>query len=619
MKKQKNKLNPIKALKQIIDLLPNQYRIMLSILFFGMMLKAIFETGTMLLIALFATAIAKPEELINSKSILFIEELLGFEFLSTAQGIIISFSILVGIIVILKNLYKSYLTFLVGRYSAKLEAFIGKTLISGFLTLPYEWHISQNSADLIYSIEMRKEAGRVFLNCIIKICSDYLLVSIMLVGLLLMQPIISMMVFLILGGSSFLIYTKLRRHIDNTASKCRRFEEKINKDCTKSIHGIKDVKIFAQEQTFINESEKNLTSFAWHFGKYKFFEQSPAAILESIGFIMLTGSVCLMLSVLKSSQMDIMATITLLAVAAWKCLPAMQRILQATSQIRYSLPFVNKVLEYLNMIQDHNTLTQTTNSKPATASFNHELILKNIYFKYAKLDINVLQNINITIKKGETIGIIGTSGAGKSTLVDILTGLLQPSKGQIKVDNTHLNSDNCKNWRKLIGYVSQSPYIYDGTIAENIAFGFKESNIDRNRVKKCCQMAYMDNFLCDLPKGIDTEIGERGIRLSGGQRQRVAIARALYKNPVLMIFDEATSSLDSNSEKEIKKTIYSLSQEKTLIIIAHRLTTVEDCDRIFWIEKGQIKKCGTATEILPLYKKILEKSEDKTDSTQKQI
>jgi ABC-type multidrug transport system fused ATPase/permease subunit len=214
-----------------------------------------------------------------------------------------------------------------------------------------------------------------------------------------------------------------------------------------------------------------------------------------------------------------------------------------------------------------------------------------------------LQNINFEISKGQTLGIIGTSGTGKSTLVDLLIGLLEPTQGEIRIDGQTLNHTRRSAWIEHIGYVPQSPYIYDGTLADNVAFGLTKAEIDLHRVRQCCQMAAMD-FVQDMPQGIETPIGERGVRLSGGQNQRVAIARALYHNPEVLIFDEATSSLDTASEKAIQKTIYSFKGKQTLIIIAHRLSTVENCDEVIWLEKGQIKIKGSPAGVLPYYRSV---------------
>jgi len=236
--------------------------------------------------------------------------------------------------------------------------------------------------------------------------------------------------------------------------------------------------------------------------------------------------------------------------------------------------------------------------------FENSIKFENVSFSYSGAEIQALSDLDFVIEKGKTIGIIGTSGAGKSTLVELITGLFTPSKGSILIDGKILDKNLIPDWLGLIGYVSQFPYIYDSTLAENVAFGSQGDEIDRDRVIECCNMASMQDFMDKLPNGIDSFIGERGVKLSGGQQQRVAIARALYDGPEIMIFDEATSSLDTSSEKAIQNTIYSFKGKQTLIIIAHRLSTVVDCDYLIWLENGIVKMIGEPDEVLADYQRI---------------
>ena len=296
----------------------------------------------------------------------------------------------------------------------------------------------------------------------------------------------------------------------------------------------------------------------------------------------------------------------MIAVAAWRIIPAFSLILSSLTRLRKSLPYVALELDYLDELErDENSPLEPRKNQKQGIPFERDLSVRGLSFRYDDRTQPVLQDLNFSIRKGETFGVIGTSGAGKSTLADLLIGLLTPTKGGIYIDGTPLQGDNLSPWLNRVGYVPQSPYIYDGSLAGNIAFGIPEEEIDRERVQHCCHMAAME-FLDELPLGLDTPIGERGIRLSGGQQQRVAIARALYRKPDLLIFDEATSSLDSKNEKAIQKTIYGLKGTRTLIIIAHRLSTVEDCDRILWLHQGSIAQINKPQHVLPAYKEIMD-------------
>jgi ABC-type bacteriocin/lantibiotic exporter with double-glycine peptidase domain len=243
---------------------------------------------------------------------------------------------------------------------------------------------------------------------------------------------------------------------------------------------------------------------------------------------------------------------------------------------------------------------------PKTVEFNSYIQFQNVSFRYKNQDNYALKGINFNLKKGQTLGIIGISGAGKSTLVDIFIGLLNTEQGKILVDGKELDNHKRKLWTQNIGYVPQAPYLIDGTISDNIAFGITKENIDHSLVLHSTQISSMDDFVLDLPQGLSTFIGERGARLSGGQRQRIAMARALYKTPDIIIFDEATSALDTKNESEIKKTINSFKNKKTMIIIAHSLESVDECDWIIWLDKGRIVKQGKAFEVISEYKTFLE-------------
>ena len=299
-----------------------------------------------------------------------------------------------------------------------------------------------------------------------------------------------------------------------------------------------------------------------------------------------------MLIFLDYSVARVSGTITLLAVTAWRVLPAMNRILSQLTSIRNVIPYVEKILNYYQSVEENESMNQES-VEPSTTNIEFKQVIhfQKISFAYKNSQKSALNLISLSIKKGDVIGIIGASGAGKSTFVDIITGLLVPLQGKFLIDNTELKTYSQRmKWMTKLGYVPQTPYIFDGTIAENIAFEMDKKNIDTNQVLKCCHMAAMDDFLDELPLGIDSYIGERGVRLSGGQRQRVSIARALYQQPELLIFDEATSALDNTNEKAIQNTIYSLRGKQTMIIVAHRLTTVESCDMIYEIDQGELRR-----------------------------
>jgi ABC-type bacteriocin/lantibiotic exporter with double-glycine peptidase domain len=276
--------------------------------------------------------------------------------------------------------------------------------------------------------------------------------------------------------------------------------------------------------------------------------------------------------------------------AAFRLIPSANRIIGSIQQIKVAEPIVELLYREFNEI---NNEIPTHNKNPNNLVFKNKINLKNISFSYNNSEEYEINNIDITINVGDFIGIIGKSGSGKSTIVDLILGLLTPQKGQIDIDGMLLNDENYPDFRKLIGYVPQVIYLTDSSLKSNIAFGLKDEDIDHVALQKAIVLSHLSELVESLPNGIETFVGERGVRLSGGQRQRIGIARALYNNPQILILDEATSALDNNTENEIMNAVNQLHGNKTIIIIAHRFTTIKNCDIVYKIESGKILKSGT--------------------------
>lgn len=599
--------NIIHIFREIMKRLPSRWRIRFWFLVVGMMITAGVETAALGTIALFASSVSDPNAILQSSYVKRLHGILNADFLVSTEGVMIFLSVLVVVLVVSKNLLRGIVDYGNSLYSSYVSSYLGDRMLSGFLYLPYEWHLSRNSADLVLGVMWRTYFGAL-LNATLMGLSEFMIICALLLTLFIVEPIVSLLVLMAVGGSAFIIFTRIRRSLDRTVIKVKDYRQSINRDVTKAIHGFKDVKIYGKEHFFKSNYYKKAFAEARMSALQNFKAELPRLILEIVGFIMLTSAVYIMYFAMESSVARVTGTITLLAVAAWRILPAVSRILANFTKVRTAFPYVQSELNYLyeiekHLFQGHSSLKK----KDVSFKFSESINFEDVSFAYAESDINVFKNMSFSIQKGKTVGVIGVSGAGKSTLVDLLIGLLTPSKGSIKVDGKILDDSLAPSWIRTIGYVPQMPYIFDGTIAENIAFGVKTEEIDRSHVLKCCAMAAMVDFMKDLPDGIDTPIGERGVKLSGGQRQRVAIARALYNVPEVLVFDEATSSLDTKSEKAIQNTIYSFKGKQTLVIIAHRLSTVENCDYIIWLEKGMIKAVDVPERILFGYRNSMKK------------
>ena len=591
----------VQTFLSILAYLPSRRRKQFWILLVCLVFAAVIETATLGSIAFFASVMADPDTALQSKYFVAIKTFFQLDYLSHTKGLIVTVSSFVMGLVLVKNVVLFSVHYWGTRFATSVDSFFGEKILEGFLRLPYEWHVYHNSADLVLAVGWRRYVGTQFINSILQGLSDSFVILFMLIILLAIEPAISIMCIVLLGGSSLLIFRKMRGILDKISRIFRDEDIALNRHVTMTLHGVKDVKIFGMECAFIHKYATDVNPLARHETSQRIFARIPVWILETIGFIALVSSIWIMVFVVDFTSTEIVGFMALIAVTAWRVLPGMGRILGMLTRLRVALPFVHKELGYLKEVEAAaDRLLPLRDKEIPEFHFKETFRLDKISFAYNNSKEVVLQDIDLVFEKGQTVGIIGASGAGKSTLVDIILGLLHPTNGRILIDERELVGELTIGWRSMMSCVSQSPFICDGTLAENVAFGLQEKEIDRDWVLECCRMSAMD-FLEDLPRGIDTFVGERGIRLSGGQRQRVSIARALYRRPEVIVFDEATSALDSRNEKAIQETIYDLRGKLTLVIVAHRLSTVKNCDLLVCIDKGKLVKIGTPDIVLPWY------------------
>lgn len=566
----------------VFKLCPDNLRRKFWWLFAGMLLLAFGETATVGLLAFYAASVSDPQASYQAFSTHGFIQLLP----ETITGLFSSPKALIGALsgiliaaVLVKNIYRGLILHQTARFGALVEAHFGGELLTSFLYRNYQWHLKQNSANLTQLVGWRAFLGRSFFSQYLNILCEICMLVVLLAALLAIQPLISLLFIVIQGSAGYIVYRVLKKELNKTSHECQQYDIEINRNSHMAIHGVKDVQITGTAMYFIQKFETVATQYAHRVGWQRFWQETPLLALESIGFILIAGSIVFMLFVLGYSPLETTGTTALLAVTAWRTLPAFNRIISAFAQIQSSLPYVNSVLEAL---PDKKYRRTDLDSTQKLQTFDNKIEFKNLCFSYEPQQ-PVLTNFNLTVTKGQSIGVMGPSGCGKSTLVDLITGLLEPQQGEIVIDGQLLTKENIPYWRERIGYVPQSPYIFDGTLARNIAFGVPGKNIDEDQVKRACAMAAID-FLDQLPQGINTTIGERGIRLSGGQCQRIAIARALYRNPELIVFDEATSALDDANDRQIRKLINYLKGKQTLLIVSHRESTVRDCDHVVYME-----------------------------------
>jgi len=402
------------------------------------------------------------------------------------------------------------------------------------------------------------------------------------------DPIISFSAFVFLGLFVFIFYLFTSKKMYSNGKIMQFMRAEITKHIIQSFGVIKEVKILGKE-SFLNKIDlKNRYIFEGAFFKNYFLSSLPRLFLEII-VISTIASITILFVFLERELIAMIPLLSLLVIAAVRLMPSFTTISGGLSRIKSLSPSINLVVD--EVLKLEMLKSKTIQNSIETIKFNKEIKFINLSFKYEGVENFAINNFNLSIKLGKKIGIIGTSGAGKSTFVDLMLGLLQPSSGHIEVDQTNINK-NIRSWQNLIGYVPQDIYLLDDSIKNNIAFGVSEDLLNKKNLDLAIKFAQLENFISDLPNGIETMIGNRGVRISGGQRQRIGIARALYNDQKILIFDEATNSLDIDNEKKIVEEIFSLDKSKTLIIITHRHETVYDCDQIFLIKDGKLLDQG---------------------------
>lgn len=499
---------------------------------------------------------------------------------------------------LLKTVMLALLTWRQSRYSQLVSMHLGIRLFQGYMRAPYIWHTGQKISDLITTLSWRANTG-LFLFQSLQALSQLLVVATLLIAICCMAPLAGTLVVSITGLAAVGIFRGSRRWVRKYSQQCAEAQQASMKLIHTGLNGIRDILIYGQQEKFIDQYAAAEQRYMQGQSVLPVFPPLPSWILEFVGICLLLGTV-LLLRWQNTSLTYMSATLALLAAVAWRLLPIMNRVVQGLLLMQQQLPTVEPLLQKVEEVEALPRLATAERSY----LLRKEIRFEHVSFRYLNTGEehkDALQNITLHIPKGSMIGLIGPSGAGKSTIVSLLTGLYTPSRGKILVDGQELDNRLRTSWMRGIGYVPQSPFLLNGSLAENIAFSQWGQEIDRPRVLECCHMAAMD-FVNDLEDGIDTIIGERGVRLSGGQLQRVSIARALYNRPQCIIFDEATSALDGATEQAIRQTIESLCEYTTVVIIAHRLTTVEKCDRIYWILDGRVYKEGTSNFILKEYR-----------------
>jgi ABC-type multidrug transport system fused ATPase/permease subunit len=526
----------------------------------------------------------------------------SFKHLTRAQLIQTAMIVLV-VIYLLKNAFLAFLAWRQAKFTNAVQVQLSKRLFSLYMAQPYAFHLQRNSAQLIRNVS--SEVG-MFSDAIAN-ASMVLAESLVLVGiaslLLVIEPLGTLLVVVVLGSAAWIFYRIIRQRILIWGG-ARQYHDGMRiQHLQQGLGGVKDAKLLGREEEFLKQYGQHTTESARANRLRVTVSQLPRLWLEWLAAVGLAALVLVMLAQGRDVE-SILPTVGLFAAAAFRLMPSVNRILSSMQTLRYNQPSITTLHNELKLLAENvDNLDSQEQRGGSLLSFQNELRADNVSYAYAGSASRAIDEVSLHIAAGESVGIVGPSGSGKSTLVDLLLGLLVPDSGGICVDSEDIHA-HLRAWQDKIGYVPQSIYLTDDTLCRNIAFGLPDGQIDQRAVRKALAAAQLDEFVAGLPNGFSTIVGERGVRLSGGQRQRIGIARALYHDPQVLVLDEATSSLDTATERGVMRAVNALRGDKTVLIVAHRLSTVEKCNRIYRLEYGKVVAEGTPAEVLAIARAV---------------
>ena len=509
------------------------------------------------------------------------------------QEFFFALGFLVFIILIISLIFKAITTYIEVKFLQMCEYNVSKRLVEGYLYQPYIWFLNRNSAELGKSILSQVSIVIDIMRSLMSLISKSIIAIALIALLIIANPKLSMIVGLTLSLTYGIIFYFTRKYLNSLGKENLKNDELRFIAVSEAFGAAKEIKVGGLERAYIKSYSNAAKIFAQNKAILKVISQLPRYILEGIAF----GGIMLLILYLMSQEgsfNNAIPIISLYAFAGYRLMPVMQNIYMSLSQISFSSPSLD------NLYYDIGKLNPIKNNYlEEKLSFDKEIVLNNIDFNYPNTSQKALQGISLNIPAKSTIGLIGATGSGKTTLLDIILGLLMSDKGTLEIDGEVLSKKNLRSWQRNIGYVPQNIYLSDDTIAANIAFGVESKNINQIDIERASKIANLHDFIInELPDKYNTTIGERGIRLSGGQRQRIGIARAVYLNPKILILDEGTSALDNETEKKVMEAINKLSKKITIILVAHRLNTVRNCDKIYKFEKGKVIAEGKFDEII---------------------
>lgn len=584
------------SLKKIYTLFLSRYRFKLAVLFAMMLVASVLELLGIGMIPGFVMLVTEEPSTVLEYPVA--GDVLRYFGITTSREMITAGAMVLIGIYIIKNAYLSLFLYLKKRFIANRGVYLQDRLFEAYMTAPYSFYTNRNSAELLRNIT--NEVQRIVTGTMMpfmELSLNFIMTLFIVGSLFYVDPIITGAAIIVMGGGGYGFLKYTQRKTDEYGKKDRDARAEMNKAVIQGLGGFKEARILNREKMFLDLYRNNAeTSKTANIYKYV-VNNLPNPIIETLA---VTGILMIVfIRLLGGGSFDsIIPILIFFGAATVRLMPILKQVISKVTDLRYNVHSVYAIYDDLMLLEnDYAHFREKILNNREKLHMEDEIRLENVSFSYEENGENAVEEVSLTIPKGNAVAFAGATGAGKTTLVDVILGLLRPQQGRITVDGKDI-FENIRGWQQNVGYIPQSIYLLDDTIRRNIAFGIPDEEIDQKSVREAVRAAQLEEMIGRLPKGLDTMVGERGVRLSGGQQQRIGIARALYSNPELLVMDEATSSLDNLTEKYVINAIERLKGDRTIIMIAHRLTTVKNCDTIFMMKEGRIVDRGSYYELL---------------------
>ncbi len=584
----------LSRLKKLFYLIGRAERAKFLVLLFFMLIHSLLETAGVGSITVFIILLSSPDMILNN---VWARPVLAWLNISDARSLMIWGSVFLIALFVVKNIFFAVLVYFKNRVTYSEQIRLGNRLFKAYMKAGYTFFLNRNSSELLRNIN--SETGVIVSGVIVplmQIMMDSLVLLMIVLLLLKVQPVISLLSFTVLGTVSFLFIRITNKKNKAYGREVQQHRHRMNKIVIEGISGIKEVKVLGRENSFLKQYNFSAVRSAVAFRYKHLINQMPKPFMETIavaGMLL----IALMFILMGEKVNMLIPVLTLFGAATVKLLPIFKTVVSAYTEIRYNVYAIDPVYQDLTLLEKDPDWLKEQKAVHEPYPFSSKIVFENVSYRYPQGSAEAIQEINLEIPKGAVIGLVGPSGAGKTTIADIILGLLKPHTGRVMADHQDI-FEHVRRWQMNVGYIPQFIHLNDDTIRRNIAFGLQDEDIDDMKINQALSAAHLESLIREIPKGLDTIVGERGIRFSGGQRQRIGIARALYNNPQVLIMDEATSALDNITEKSVIESIELLRGDRTIIMIAHRLTTVRNCDVIYLVNEGRILEKGSYDDLM---------------------